>query len=705
MTIPDETLSHKTRANHFKRIAVGGHLWLQEGPQPALVFRAHGFFQRRYELRLSLVDMESVAGWTITMRDGTTERFVVGSGTGLESALLSARTHLRPERPDIAPTPAGGSIRATSDTIRTTASSARGSNGDTDDESGTTATPPQEQHDSSRTTAITTTPSLPGFKHLEVLGFSTALTIFAQAVPRSEWGYALNLDGEVIAWEARTGLVSNSQNNVYESVRLPARRLPITNRVVQISGSQDNMLALDESGDVWAWGEDYFEEIGQETRDEDSPLKISTLSEIVHLASTGSTHFAIRRNGDVWSWGSHYRGLLGDGSEASRSEPNQVPLLTDISEVRFSARKDRAVALSKHGAVWTWGYGYSFDGDKDARSVPTQLTDLPSVQALGDGETAIGVDGRVWQWSEDFRPTVVPELTRIVEVVHAENSLGWESTYHALDGDGHVYGWGYNNMGQIGDGTTVDRQSPVPVAGLAGVSSLVNTGWTVYALTTEGVVYGWGGFANERVPDVEGEYGPSPQRLSLPLFTESRMQRWATLDLVSLGTGDLRQTFFDFREGRTPLMQCAASGFDDEVAVMLSQSGDLDAVDADGDSALFYAASKGQTRIVELLLQAGADPNIHRRTGGNSALAQSAVMSLSFNGAPHPRGKGPQDFWDTTLRLLRGGADPSDMYSRHIAPARHTDGGIQVIRPEHLQSYVWNDDLFPIQANLHRGLI
>lgn len=92
MAHADEMLTHKTRANHFKRWAIGGHLWLDEGPSPALVFRAHGFFQRRYELRLQLSDIESSSGWTIKMKDGTSERFVVASGTGLTEAMAAARS-------------------------------------------------------------------------------------------------------------------------------------------------------------------------------------------------------------------------------------------------------------------------------------------------------------------------------------------------------------------------------------------------------------------------------------------------------------------------------------------------------------------------------------------------------------------------------------------------------------------------------------
>ena len=43
----------------------------------------------------------------------------------------------------------------------------------------------------------------------------------------------------------------------------------------------------------------------------------------------------------------------------------------------------------------------------------------------------------------------------------------------ALKSDGTVWAWGFNGYGQLGDGTTTSRPSPVQVVGLTGVMTIV----------------------------------------------------------------------------------------------------------------------------------------------------------------------------------------------------------------------------------------
>src|SRR6185503_7764912 len=61
----------------------------------------------------------------------------------------------------------------------------------------------------------------------------------------------------------------------------------------------------------------------------------------------------------------------------------------------------------------------------------------------------------------------------------------------ALLNDGTVKGWGYNASGQLGDGTTVTRLSPVVVSGLTQVVS-ISTGSHSLAVLQDGTVKAWG---------------------------------------------------------------------------------------------------------------------------------------------------------------------------------------------------------------------
>jgi uncharacterized repeat protein (TIGR02543 family) len=62
----------------------------------------------------------------------------------------------------------------------------------------------------------------------------------------------------------------------------------------------------------------------------------------------------------------------------------------------------------------------------------------------------------------------------------------------ALKADGTVWAWGDNEDGQLGDGTTIDRHTPVQVLDLNGVTA-VSAGWDYsLALKGDGSVWAWG---------------------------------------------------------------------------------------------------------------------------------------------------------------------------------------------------------------------
>lgn len=62
----------------------------------------------------------------------------------------------------------------------------------------------------------------------------------------------------------------------------------------------------------------------------------------------------------------------------------------------------------------------------------------------------------------------------------------------ALGPGGTVYAWGYNEMGQLGDSSTANRSTPYQVPGLSGITAISAGHWFSLALRADGKVWAWG---------------------------------------------------------------------------------------------------------------------------------------------------------------------------------------------------------------------
>ena len=84
------------------------------------------------------------------------------------------------------------------------------------------------------------------------------------------------------------------------------------------------------------------------------------------------------------------------------------------------------------------------------------------------------------------------------EVKAVSTGVGYHSL--ALTTDGHVWAWGLNTNGELGDGTKIQRNAPVRVNGLDDVIAVAVGGWHSLALKSDGTVWAWGA-------DTYGELG------------------------------------------------------------------------------------------------------------------------------------------------------------------------------------------------------
>lgn len=200
---------------------------------------------------------------------------------------------------------------------------------------------------------------------------------------------------------------------------------------VEIAAGSEHTCARRASGAVVCWGLNFSGELGDGASGGIglSPVTVDGLNDAVELAAaTGGIHTCARRaSGTVVCWGDNTAGQLGDGtSRINRLVPVLVSELVDAVEVSAGVADTCARRVS--GAVVCWGWN-------------------------GQGEIGDGTFG-----TDRFTPVAVTGLNDAVEV-----SVGGDHAC-ARRRSGAVVGWGFNDSGQIGDGTSGNnRLTPVPV--------------------------------------------------------------------------------------------------------------------------------------------------------------------------------------------------------------------------------------------------
>jgi alpha-tubulin suppressor-like RCC1 family protein len=223
--------------------------------------------------------------------------------------------------------------------------------------------------------------------------------------------------------------------------------------------------------------------------------------------SAGVFHsLAICGDGSVMGWGNNMFGELGNGMNgAVEHHPVAASGLTGMTAIGGGA--NFTVALKNDGSVWTWGsntYGELGNGSPAGFSnVPVQVSSIYDITSIARGiQNAVVLknDGTVWDWgynnygqlgngtsgSYSNVPVQVSGLAGVVAVAGG--------AYHslALKNDGTVWTWGFNMYGQLGNGTNTNSNVPVQVTTLAGIVAVAGGHGHSLALKNDGTVWDWG---------------------------------------------------------------------------------------------------------------------------------------------------------------------------------------------------------------------
>ena len=293
----------------------------------------------------------------------------------------------------------------------------------------------------------------------------------------------------------------------------------LSSGVTAVAAGGIHTCALTSGGGVVCWGANGSGQLGDGTTTQRlTPVAVSGLSSGVTAVAAGADHTcALTSGGGVWCWGLNGNGQLGDGTTTPRLTLGAVSGLSS-GVTAITAGYFHTCALTSGGGVVCWGANASGQLGDGTTTTP-RLTPV-AVSGLSSGVTAVAAGashtcaltsgGGVVCWgcnaigqlgdgttTQRLTPGAVSGLSSGVTAVAAGDSHTCART-----SGGGVVCWGYNANGQLGDGTTTDRLTPVAVSGLSsGVTAVAGGIYHTCALTSGGGVVCWGWNANGQLGD------------------------------------------------------------------------------------------------------------------------------------------------------------------------------------------------------------
>ncbi|GAX82196.1 hypothetical protein CEUSTIGMA_g9624.t1 [Chlamydomonas eustigma] len=201
-------------------------------------------------------------------------------------------------------------------------------------------------------------------------------------------------------------------------------RLPLPVRLVAC-GAEHTLVSLLHGG-VMGWGSNLCGQVGVPLDPLQpivkGPTVLPELSSciITDLSAGGNHSLALSGDGDVWAWGDDSYGQLGSGTPSTSARlPLLLRVLKDLNVLKIAAGYRHSLALSLTGEVYGWGdnkvgqLGVALQSFEDSSpsaplqncfAIPVLVQGLPPCALISASEisAAVSVSGRLYIWGYDI---------------------------------------------------------------------------------------------------------------------------------------------------------------------------------------------------------------------------------------------------------------------------------------------------------------
>jgi alpha-tubulin suppressor-like RCC1 family protein len=243
-------------------------------------------------------------------------------------------------------------------------------------------------------------------------------------------------------------------------------------KIIAISAGNWHSLGLDNAGNVYSWGYNSSGQLGHgNTTNRLVPTKIENIigyKKIIEISAGSMHNLVLDDGGNVYSWGYNYYGNLGHGDTTTRLEPKKIVKIIGGKKIRaISAGFLQNLVLDNAGKVYSFGRNIDGElghGSDKIYNVPTHITDISNATAISSGgrhslvldgygnvySFGLGQEGQLGHVDTGNRhvPAHITAISNATAIsAGAQHSL-------VVNKYNQVYSFGKNDRGQAGVGAS-----------------------------------------------------------------------------------------------------------------------------------------------------------------------------------------------------------------------------------------------------------
>jgi alpha-tubulin suppressor-like RCC1 family protein len=291
----------------------------------------------------------------------------------------------------------------------------------------------------------------------------------------------------------------------------------------QVSVGSGHLIAIKTDGTLWTWGNSNFGQLGNASSVKTS-TPVTTFAGGTNWKQVSAGLYsstAIKTDGTLWTWGMGSNGKLGTNQVSSSSTP-VTTFAGGTNWKQVSSGGYHTSAVKTDGTLWTWGFNlYGQIGNASVNQSLTPVTtfiggtDWKQVYSSWQSTLAIKDDGfntRLYLFGRNYNAELgnkdIGTITGNIStpVTTFAGGTDWAtvetdlytlsaggSSSSAIKTDGTLWTWGNNGRGQLGNGSTTNRSTPITTfAGGTNWIQVSSTSQHSAAIKTDGTLWTWG---------------------------------------------------------------------------------------------------------------------------------------------------------------------------------------------------------------------